>query len=501
MIIDGNKKEMPNTVYDVLIAGAGAAGITLAMNLGKDGFKVALVESGDFEVNMDVQNLYDGTVSGNLPLEDRYLTSSRWRFFGGSTNFWAGWCRPFDALDFKEREWVPNSGWPIQKHELEPEYRESEKLVEINPFPQLDENQYFFGKDDNKSLGLRAPYFQWSPPTRFGDKYRNNIIDAENIHLYKNSNIIDFGAHPNKKALKSAEIKSNDGEVFNISAKYFILACGGIENARIMLAAKSEYPQGIGNERDVVGRYFMEHPHINETGSLLIWELMEFKSYGDWIDFRRLRRENNVRSSRVLSISEPVQEREKLLNISVELRPIMELKDIKDTGSKEFIENLARHSSGFIVNKKLFHIPHHSKLVIRAEQVPEKSNRVTLSDEKDALGIPKVHLHNYVSTEQLDNYKKSLELMASSLGSRRQGRIEIEVHHDSALEGGYHHIGTTRMGNDASTSVVDENCKVHELDNLYIAGSSVFPTSGFANPTLTLVALSLRLAKHLKTKL
>lgn len=502
MLFDLEKNEFPTQDhYDLVIIGAGAAGISIAKQFIDKPFQILLVESGDFEYNQETQDLYKGETEGNLPGTNDYLHHSRLRYFGGSTNHWAGWCRPLDHIDFEKRDWVPNSGWPISRLDLEPYYRGAEKLVGINPFPELESRETDWASRDIDQLKVRAPYFQFStPPTRFGIKYRNELLNAENIDILINANVKDIRLNEGKNHVETIHAVSLNSNEVSVLAKQTILACGGIENPRILLNCRNDNSAGLGNQNDVVGKYFIEHPHYFRTsGWLITWGFQEWDSFWYKVNRRIKHHLERARYRRVYCISEQAMREEELLNISVDIMNTTEFENsaLNDAG-KLFAYSIKELSEKFLVDPGLLEEAQISKLYIRAEQEPVESNQVSLIDEKDQLGMQKVKLRCQVHDHELESYRRSLELMGRAFGLEKRGRMRIDIDNNSHVAGGAHHIGTTRISRDPQQGVVDLNCRVHGLENLYIAGSSVFPTAGFANPTLTILALSLRLADHIE---
>lgn len=504
MLFNLKKNEFPShDLYDLIIIGAGAAGISIAKKLSNKSFQILLVESGDFEFDQETQDLYKGEAEGNLPGSNDYLHTTRFRYFGGSTNHWGGWCRPLDPVDFEKRNWIANSGWPISRSDLEAYYRGAESFVGINSFPGLDSYQKDWASTDIDKLKVKAPYFQFSSVISFGKEYKNDLLNADNIHILINANLKDIRLNDAKNSVETIQVISLNNNEGSVRAKQMILACGGIENPRILLNCRTDIPSGIGNENGIVGKYFMEHPHYYRTTGLLItWgsedsDLIWYKIH------RRLKYElgsmHIPRLQRVFSITDKAMREEQLLNISVEIRKI---ESSQFNESEKLLANSFRKlSEKFMIDPEDLEDAQISKLFIMAEQEPVESNRVYLIDEKDRFEMQKVKLRCQVHEHEVDSYRRSLELMGRAFGLERNGRLRIDIDHDNPVTGGAHHMGTTRMSNNPRQGVVDSNCKVHGLNNLYIAGSSVFPTAGFANPTLTILALSLRLADHIEEEL
>ncbi len=476
---------------DVCIIGAGAAGITIAGAFAGSKTRVILVESGGFDFDEATHNLQKGYATGNIPHNDGYLRWSRLRYFGGSTNHWTGWCRPLDPIDFSKRSWIPYSGWPISREKLEPYYRKAEKMVEIQPFLQFDDRYNSQKKGNNHDF--RAPWFQFSPPTRFGKKYRNRIIKADNIHLMLYANVNNIRLSESKNKVDTIRVQSLNKNTRTIRPRFLIIACGGIENPRILLNCRDDMPAGIGNQNNLLGRFFMEHPHYSEAGVLL-------PGRSNHPFFRSFYRSdhNNADALRVFSPSESLQQREGLLNSGFQAVAVAE-------GSESSELTLA---TGALSGKTIFREGDDSngklesaRLLLRAEQYPDPGNAVTLLPEIDAAGLQKVALKCNVSAEEVEKNRMTLQFLAQHLGLNRKARLRIDLRRESNVTGGANHMGTTRMSDDPGQGVVNRNCRIHGISNLYVAGSSVFPTGGFANPTLTIVALSLRLSDHLKQTL
>jgi FAD dependent oxidoreductase len=269
VLIDAHKVPEGRTVEtEVCIVGAGAAGITLALEFVNQPFRVCLLESGSLEFDQATQSLYDGEIAG-LPYTS--LKAARARYFGGTTNHWNGWCRPLDEIDFQTREWIPHSGWPFGRAHLEPYYKRAQKICQLGPFNYDAEA---WQTQDAPSLPLAGgrvitTVFQFSPPTRFGQLYRDEIVHARNISTYLRANVLEIEATKTGKTVTRLRVACLQGNKFWISAKFFILATGGIENARLLLASNKVYAAGLGNQNGIVGRFFMDHVNL-DSGAILL---------------------------------------------------------------------------------------------------------------------------------------------------------------------------------------------------------------------------------------
>jgi choline dehydrogenase-like flavoprotein len=522
MIIDYSDPATPGEFEcDVAIVGAGAAGITIAKALLGSNLRVLLLEGGGDEVSDQSQEIYKGEITG-LPYFD--LDWARLRFFGGSTNHWGGLCVPLSAIDFTTRPWVPFSGWPITSDDLQPYYQAAAQICEIGA-PQFDDSLW-------AELGITPPKFNpnrirtqfWrrSRPTNFGVQYRDELQRSSNLSVLLNCNLIELQPASENRQIQSLKIASFTGRRGLVKARFYVLAAGGIENARLLLVSRANHPNGLGNSTGYVGRFFMEHlcvpagvvvgeqatglanvmdkhpvnpgldsfyaswravsnGQIPEDVDGKLWRILQnidtvaealygkvvHGNFGRYLSLEELRTFNPQ-----VVLSEDVQVQEEVLNVSA---------------------SLWRNSSGDL------------EVYLRSEQAPNPDSRIYLTDERDPLGVPRISL-DWRATE-LD-YRSALmfvKTLAAEIGRLGLGRVKV---HDwllnstptwpENLEGGYHHMGTTRMSARPADGVVDINCKCHDIENLFLAGSSVFPTGGYANPTFTIVALALRLANHIK---
>jgi choline dehydrogenase-like flavoprotein len=496
---------------DLCIIGAGAAGISMAMQFINTPINVILLEGGGFQYEDRMQELYAGQTSGQ-----RYfpLKSIRLHYFGGTTGHWAGFCAPFDEIDFQIRDWVPHSGWPITKKDLDPYYERAQPILELGPY---NYNQDFWMKQDPSMISLPFDQgrvwnkmWQFSPPTRFGKKYRDAIVQAPNIHLYTYANVTDIRANEAVNHIQEVTVKNFEGKTHRVRAKQFILACCAVQNARLLLASNKQAPKGLGNDRDLVGRYFMEHIEI-KSAELWLPVPDKLKMY-QW--------EGEATKARAeLAISPEMQAEYRILNGTSSLTPLEIAKDQKpfidvwedengDGMAKKMREDQDTATEKAAVKKeeKGFSA---FQLFTRIEQAPNPNSRITLDPEKDELGVPRSHLHWELTPLEKTSIRKIYEIIGREAGRAGIGRVRLldylrdadDMNWPAFTGGGWHHMGTTRMSDDPQQGVVDAQCKVHGIDNLYVAGSSCFTTAGAPNPTLTLVALSLRLADHVKAQL
>ena len=489
MLIDTRQVDASEAVRsDLCIIGAGAAGIAIARKLRAAGLEVCLLEAGGFELDLEEQDLYAGPAGGTvLRPESRYLTRSRLRYFGGSTNHWTGFCRPLDEIDFAVRSWVPNSGWPFPKSALEAYYREAAAVVQVPVFD--GKNDEGVGWESGTALtddsAFLTKQFHLSPPTRFAGHYRAELAASSDVRVYLNANVIGIDVNDAGTRVVRLRASTLSGKQIEVRARGYVLAAGGIENARLLLVSDSLQPNGVGNDNDLVGRYFMEHPHVRNAGEVVLTNPLS--------DPLIYSRRGPLRA--VLCPSEALQRTHQLLNGSLMLN--FDMSQESPTGVRRVWRALS-HIEPPDDSTRAERAPW-SGCYVRAEQAPDAESRVTLSDERDALGMRRARLHWRMQSIDIDSIQRTIELLGSELGRTGRGRVRHNIDpldRWTQVSGGDHHMGTTRMNDSAAQGVVDRNGQVHGVGNLYVAGSSVFPTVGFANPTLTIVALALRLADH-----
>ncbi len=496
---------------DICIIGAGAAGITMALEWINSPYKVILLEGGGFDYDDKVQELYNGKITGHpyYPMK-----ASRLHYFGGSTGHWGGMCSVFDDIDFEKRDWVQNSGWPIKREDIASFYPRAHPILDLGPY----EWDVKYWQKQNSSFNtlpldeavIKSKIWQFSPPTRFGTKYKDAIINANNIHLYTYANVTDITAVENISLLKEVSVKNYSGKQHTVRARYFILACCAIQNSRLLLASNKQMPAGLGNNNDLVGRYFMEHPQIITAE---LWLNKE-----DPLEFYKL--DLNTKARVELVITPQKQKELKILNCSAALLPLEYARktppsvkiwsnDDPRKSLDTFHKYLSVEKRNFIQRMLAPSIYKAFGLFTKTEQEPNPFSRVVLSSEKDSLGVPRANLNWQMSPLDKRTIRKFNELIGQEVGKAGIGRVKlpdylVDKSDDSispTTSGGWHQMGTTRMSDDPKKGVVDANCKVHGIDNFYIASSSCFTTGGAVNPTLTVVALTLRLSDHLKEKI
>ena len=531
---------VPELRAEVCIVGAGAAGVTLARGLAEHGLNVCLLESGGFDHDPLTQSLGVGENVG-MPYYD--LDGSRLRFFGGTTSIWGGRCAPLDSIDFETRDWVPHSGWPIAREDLADGYRAAHRDLEIG--------QYEYGEALWQTLATDPPPFDrgkfvtpfWrfdGVRERFSARRAQDLLDSPNVRCLIHANAIHLQAAANAGCLDHVLIASLGGRRAKVKADIYVLACGGMENARLLLASSDVEAQGIGNRHDWVGRCFMEHAHGR------LGRLHSDKAFDLWNRFRKRFPKPSPQDGRAHSSGVPVApvlapapalqrelgilntamtfkwQRDPRRGMPVAQRMYQNLKHQLEPNRRNrhawhMYRGLAKWYQRRLetaVSRGFASLPDwRLNVMIRAEQAPNPHSRVRLSRNRDALGLPRADLDWRFNEQDKHTLRRLAESLDAELVRLGLGRFEPEPWLcDGSLAwpadptvgnhpfGGYHHMGTTRMSDDPKAGVVDGNCAVHGYRDLYIAGSSVFSTSGWANPTLTILALVHRLKDHLVSR-
>jgi choline dehydrogenase-like flavoprotein len=516
---------------DIAIVGAGAAGISLALELTGIGLSVCLLESGGMEFSWPSQSLYTAL---NVGLPYYALDFCQMRFLGGSTNCWGGWCRPLDPIDFESRPWVEQSGWPFTMSALAPFYRRAHEICQVasddygteHAVAELDHPRAKPLPFDPSRL--ETTIYRFSAPTRFGQVYREALRRAQDLRCYLNANVLAIKTDAMARTVTRLAVGTLSGVRFEVAARYYVLSAGGIENTRLLLLSNDVVANGLGNQRDLVGRFFMEHPHTKRE-VIVPTRRLTSALYGERFHGRAIMAR--------MSLPDALQRREKLLNYGANLHALHFGQDSQGwLALRKLVLSLSRsrRTDPFIRLRPFGHkglslqqvydmVRQFDRMTIAAflrlfqpngfistflleskvEQAPNPDSRVTLDDARDAFGLRRVKLNWRMLPIDRRTVVRGEEIIDAELQRLGIGRLaplppsEFEGWPDN-LEGGWHQLGTTRMHADPRHGVVDANGCVHGMSNLFIVGGSVFPTVGSAPPTLTIIALTLRLAYHLK---
>jgi choline dehydrogenase-like flavoprotein len=511
---------------DVCVVGAGPAGIALALSLSGKGLRVVLLEGGRHSHDRAAQTLYAGDLAGtrvHAPLHQ-----GRTRGLGGTSARWDGRCVPFDAIDFEERAHMPHTGWPISFEGLLPYYARAHAWVEAGAFA-YDGHQVFPGRADMvhslQSTVLRTSGLErFSCPTHFGKRYRKRLELAPDVRVFTGAHATFLRADPTGATVRAVEVRTLAGSGFTVCAKAVVLAAGALETARLLLGSNDVVPPGLGNQLDVVGRYYQSHLVTHAAR-------LELRPSAAATRFGYERAADGAYCRRRVTVDGAEQRKRGLHNTMIRLQP-------QDSpalpraaaGWPRLLEQLRQQARGAVAapmqlpllatrwmrhralaERKLPSVfgdaqGHRFTVELQSEQQPLPSSRVMLADGVDALGQRRLRVDWRCCLADVESVLRTLRLVAHEVARGGVGSLDYRpelVEQDLASQGALagHHIGTARMGIDPRTSVVDAQCKVHTVDNLYVAGSAVFPTSSQADPTLTVLALSLRLADRLVQRL
>ena len=527
MLIDCAQEAPEAVTADVAIVGSGAAGQAAARRLLSLGHSIVLLESGGLDHDKATADLNRGDVVGQ---EYHPLEQSRLRFFGGTTAIWGGRCAELDAIDFERREWVPHSGWPFGPEDIRSYLGEARSLLGVEA---VDTGRLarppLLQRLSSEELAVR--WWSFDPVfDRFTIDRASDMAVSPRCTLMINATVREARLADEKGSIERLVVCTPSGRQVDVRARHYLLAAGGIENPRILLASNSIVQNGIGNAYDLVGRFFMEHPHAR-GGRIL------GKAEWRWLSAFAKRRVNGIEVSPSVTPSEALQRREGLLNTALTIavrqpvggsyplakRAYLRMKHSTAptrTGRSmwKMTKQLVRGYTGLTgplhpwLMKRLNRLD--LALVIRAEQAPDPDSRVRLTGEKDAFGMPRVALDWRLSAIDVDSVaglvsalnRESQRLGLGSvepagwLGDPEKKWVSDELVSAHPI-GGFHHMGTTRMASDPRRGVTDGWGRVHGLPNLHIAGSSLFPTGGWANPTLTILALALRTADRISDEL
>jgi len=482
---------------DLCIVGAGAAGLALAQALAGSGRRVTLLESGGLERDPELQELNAGACIG-VPYAD--LRTAWLRQFGGTTNHWTAHTRPLDPIDFEPRAWVPESGWPISLAELAPFYEAAQRLLGLPEEPWSVERW-------EQAPSHRAWRFA-------GERIRPAVVQivaernrrlaqtlgpacraAAHVQPYLHATVRELVPDAAGRRVERMRVATAPGRELEIRPREVVLAAGGIETARLLLLSASVEPRGLGNRRDLVGRFFSNHPEV-EAG------LLQLSRPEHATRFHASRPHPAGEVYGVLQLAPELQRAERLPNLIFQLDLAVRQSPPRSEPFRvaERIGTVASEIDGTGSAVPPRALPTYYLKVV-SEAAPNRESRVRLGEERDALGQQRVVLDWRVRDQDRIDIARGVRILAREVGACGIGRVFTRLSEESPPAAGtrsFHHLGTARMHPDPERGVVDAECRVHGIENLWIASSAVFPSYGSCNPTLTILALTLRLAERLR---
>lgn len=492
--------------FDACVIGTGPAGITLARRLAAQGLSVALMEGGGLEQTDESQDLYKGEIAG---LDYFPLDEARLRYLGGSSNHWGGRCRALDPVNFLPMAPNPLSGWPITKATLDPYAAEADDILDLVSAAETPDLPF-----EQKSPRFHRIQYRYSAPTRFGEKYHDELAGSSQIVCAVNANLVDMSLDDALGTVTGATFRSfaDNDPGFDIHARVFVLALGGLENPRAMLNFTRQKPNGIGNDADMVGRFFCEHPHFRLGQVYYAKPIPEAQILAD--------------PEEAYAPTDAFLAEHGTLTFSLLVTPMIEdplklsTEFLRTAGcvtsfSEEVMEKvLGKHLDCDRGGLRMYLAQDGQRhavqgaIAIHAEQGLHRDSRVSLNDETDRFGLRRIRFDWQLTELDFHTMETAIAELGAHYAEQDGGRVQIfdwltadpvDVPGlgEGSRVGGHHHMCATRMSTDPRDGVVDADCKVHGVSNLYIGGSSAFATPGYANPTYTIVQLALRLGDHL----
>lgn len=476
----------------VAIVGAGPAGITIALGLSARGVDVMLLEGGGTEFDERSQQRYAGDLATTPELTYPPLDAWRLRMLGGTSNHWGGWCRRFETNVFGSRPWLNDTSWPFDRSELDDGYQRAQETCELGrdlyDAVTIQADLGLTAWTDLSRHGLQNSIWRFSPPTLFGHRYRTDL-EAAALDLILGANVVSI--ETDRDAVSSLMLIGDDGGRRYVTADVFVIATGGLESVRQLLLLEESSTVPI-DRSGWLGRGFMEHPH-GAVGTVVVDSALT-NDDGPLAIFRERRQDvDGVDVRGGVTVTPEACAEFGLANMSFTIDgvaagtpPLASLP--RGIAVSELVELLGNGRPS---------VAH--RIYARSEQRPNRASRITLTNATDDLGVKRIKLDWQVEPSDLSDLATGVTMLTKAFAS-----LGISVVHNPGIEtptsgmtGGGHHMGGARMHDDPRHGVVAADLRVHGLANLYVCSASTFPTSDYANPTLTIVALAHRLTETL----
>jgi choline dehydrogenase-like flavoprotein len=514
---------------ELCIIGSGPAGATIARELDSETARIVVVECGGAKRSVEADALNEIESIGRPRVMDQWLVRNR--ILGGSSHTWTGRCAPLDRIDYEKRDWIPYSGWPLTPEDMQPVLDRAAPHLGLGVGSGFSDRSFWklFGRtgfSPNIDEELLLPFFwQFSKDDtnpfdymRFGKSLRNRPLNAR---ILLNATVVNINTEASGAAVTSVDLRAGDGSPRVVFAPRVVLCAGGIENARLLLASRRTNSAGLGNQNDLVGRFLMDHPR----GRIGLFDVQTSEQLQRWLGVYNLKiGKSSYRFRHGYRLSPDYQRQHQLLNSTVWLNEIVKDDDPWNALSRilrrrgklsEDVVSVAANLGLVVRGLNQYLVQRNGlprklerlELICMVEQQPDPDSRITLSDRTDRFGVPISRVNWKVGAPEARTIKTIGKILRSEFQRLSLNDVQLDdwVARDEDLPLTFpdiaHPTGTTRMATSAKSGVVDPNCQVHGVNGLFVAGSSIFPTAGHANPTHMIVATAIRLADFLKKQI
>ena len=519
-ILDLEKSETPTTFScEIAIVGAGAVGIAMAAELSRKGHNVLLLEAGGVSLETRSQDIYNNARSSGFDLDG--LHAGRFRLLGGTTNFWGGEHARFDPIVFEKRPWLNSDGWLIDRETLDSYYDRALSLIGMDGDEASDAAVWKRAKTELPELshGLELFFTRHVKILNFAKLFESDL-GAAKITTVVHANVIGLEPDPAGGRISRIHMRTFGGRKATVSAERIVLACGTIEISRLLMLPFIDGRETPWHRNPWLGRGYIDHidttaAQVKPRNSKTFHDLFENIFFDGFKYNPKIKLLESVqRERRLVGVAGAFLFRTTYQENAQNLR--LFVRSILDGRLPPNLRQLPSHVVAlwkvavplvyrYLRDHRTFH-PSNSAILFRvtAEQEPLRESRITLGQERDALDMPLVDVHWKIAGSELETIAYFTEQVRDALREADIADLEIEPsliardprYLESAADT-YHQMGGARMGRDPEHGVVDSDLRMYGIDNLYVAGGAVMPSSGFPNVTLTSIALGIRLCDHL----